>query len=573
MDTDRPYDVVIMGGGLAGLSLAIQMIERRQATRIAIVERAKHPVPEAAHKVGESTVEIGGHYFRVIIGMDEHIRKFQLPKHGLRFFFTRNGNRAIEERSEFGERTYDGGSSASYTAQLDRGRFENALAEKAAGLGAVFIDGASVRGVDFGTDQHTVHVDRGGTGMTLHARWVVDATSRAGIIKRKLGLQKDAPHNVNAVWWRHKSEIDINTWSENPRWQSRMKSSIRRFSTNHLLGPGYWVWLIPLGSGSTSVGIVADEELHPFDSINRFEKAVEWLRKNEPQCAKVVEDLADNLQDFKVLKHFAHGCKQVYSAEERWCLTGEAGCFLDPFYSPGSDFIAMSNTFTTEIVTRSLDGADMSMEAKYYNDLFLRMFEDTLQEYSNQYPVMGTYTPMVAKLVWDALIYLTTRLLFVAQHKLTNVAFMQSIEPEIERFMALQSRMQVLFRDWARIDTREEGGAFFDLEALDPVMAPLGNRVPGRLSDDIVREYVRENLVVVEKIATFMFFEATLRLPNPPERRPINPYKISLDPAQWQSDGLFEGSIIDDAVIVDTLSRFLQGESDMSSAVLPPPAA
>ena len=70
-----------------------------------------------------------------------------------------------------------------------------------------------------------------------------------------------------------------------------MPTGERWLSTNHLMGRGYWVWLIPLGSGSTSIGIVADDDLHPYSRINRYERALEWLREFEPQCAAVVEQL------------------------------------------------------------------------------------------------------------------------------------------------------------------------------------------------------------------------------------------------------------------------------------------
>jgi hypothetical protein len=46
----------------------------------------------------------------------------------------------------------------------------------------------------------------------------------------------------------------------------------------------------------------------------------------------------------------------VFSAR-RWALTGEAGLFLDPFYSPGTDFIAISNTYITELVARDVPAA------------------------------------------------------------------------------------------------------------------------------------------------------------------------------------------------------------------------
>ena len=108
------------------------------------------------------------------------------------------------------------------------------------------------------------------------------------------------------------------------------------------MGAGYWVWLIPLGSGSTSVGIVADPALHPFHRLSRFDRAVDWLREFEPQCAEVVEAHRPQLEDFLALQHFAHGCDRVFSPD-RWAMTGESGVFTDPFYSPGSDFIAIGN--------------------------------------------------------------------------------------------------------------------------------------------------------------------------------------------------------------------------------------
>ena len=54
-------DVAILGGGLAGLTLAIQLRQRNPGLAVTVVERRAHPVREAAFEVGESTVEIGAH--------------------------------------------------------------------------------------------------------------------------------------------------------------------------------------------------------------------------------------------------------------------------------------------------------------------------------------------------------------------------------------------------------------------------------------------------------------------------------------------------------------------------------
>ena len=49
-------DLTILGGGLAGLSLALQVRQQLPDAKITVLEKRQHPVPEAAHKVGESTV-------------------------------------------------------------------------------------------------------------------------------------------------------------------------------------------------------------------------------------------------------------------------------------------------------------------------------------------------------------------------------------------------------------------------------------------------------------------------------------------------------------------------------------
>ena len=217
---------------------------------------------------------------------------------------------------------------------------------------------------------------------------MIDASGRAGLLKRQLGLARPSSHTANAAWFRINTRVRLDDWSDDPAWQARVPSGQRWLSTNHLMGAGYWVWLIPLGSGSTSFGIVADANMHPFNRLNRFERAMDWLHEFEPQCARAVEAHADGLEDFLALQHFAHACGRVFSPE-RWAMVGEAGVFTDPFYSPGSDFIAMGNDAVTDLVLRDVGGEDISARAEAFNTTYLRLFDAFIRLYDGQYPHDG----------------------------------------------------------------------------------------------------------------------------------------------------------------------------------------
>ena len=140
-------DVLILGGGLAGLSLSIQLKQRDPTLRIVVLERGTHPVREAAFKVGESTVEIGAHYFAHVLGFHDHLEGQQLRKFGFRFFFS-EGRSDLDRCCELGVSQL----LPTPSWQLDRGRFENFLGEQARALGVDFRDGATVRGFDIGDD-------------------------------------------------------------------------------------------------------------------------------------------------------------------------------------------------------------------------------------------------------------------------------------------------------------------------------------------------------------------------------------------------------------------------------------
>lgn len=501
-------DVLIMGGGLAGLTLAIQLRQRFPALAVTILERRRHPVPAAAHKVGESSVEIGAHYFATVLGLQEHLSQQQLKKFGFRFFFSA-GRTDFDAVSELGASRYL--STPSY--QLDRGIFENFLAQRAAALGARFVDGATVRELAPGEAgaAHAVRFERAGREHALEARWLIDASGRAGLIKQRLGLAEANAHDANSVWFRIGARIDVDEWSADPAWLQRCDPPDRWLSTNHLVGEGYWVWLIPLSSGSHSVGIVADARLHPLKTMNSFERAMQWLHRHQPRLAQDLEGKRHLLQDFASLRRFSYGCRQVFSGS-RWALTGEAGVFLDPFYSPGSDFIAIANTYITELVAKDLAGEPLEHYARFYEQFFLSFYRSTLTLYVDQYPLFGDPEVLPVKVLWDYTYYWGVLCQLFFQRRLTDLTMMGRLRRELTSTMTLNQAMQRFLREWSRVSGRRNPRVMLDQASL-PWFAELNRGLRDTLDDEAFRARLRATTAQLHTLAAQIAVRAQAQYP------------------------------------------------------------
>ena len=538
------HDVVICGGGLAGQTIARQLRQRLPDASIVIVEPTCRPLPDATFKVGESTVEVAAFYLADVLRLADHLEASQLRKLGLRFFFG-DPTGPFHERPEFGLSEYP----VVTSYQIDRGRFEHAVRTLNEDHGVVLLEGHRVVDVDLasGPNAHGVHIASLAsagrpTELTLRARWVLDATGRRRLLSRKLGLLEPGPAPYSAAWFRVPGRADVGDLVAPDRreWHERVPDGQRYYSTNHLMGSGYWVWLIPLSSGCTSIGIVADERLHPFAGYHTHDRAREWLAGHEPALAAYLGDQAP--LDFHTQRHYSHRSRQVIS-EHRWACVGDAGFFADPFYSPGTFLIAFGNSIVTDVVAADLAGHPPGREVTAHNR-WLRGVNDLLTTNTQRgYPFFGRAMPMAAKLLWDFAAqwgYLAPQMfnrdLVVGE---AGAAFRRATST----FFFLQRRMQRLFEDWADRSTGTCRFEFFDYLAL-PFLRSLRarNLQTGKSPDELTAD-AQHNMDRFEELAQVLFLVAVADvLPDESRRFDgsvwLDAWSVSLDPSRWDADGL-----------------------------------
>ena len=379
----------------------------------------------------------------------------------------------------------------------------------------------------------------------MQARWVVDASGRSWILKKKLGLLEENGHHVNSAWFRLAGGVDIEDWvdPDDDEFFDRMSErGLRRFSTNHLCGEGYWVWMIPLSSGPISIGIVAEQRFHPMDTMDTLDRAIEWIREHEPQLGAVLDARRDQVEDFLKVENFSYGCKQEFDGAARWCLVGEAGPFLDPFYSPGSDFISISNTLSTDLITRELDGADVVERAAAHNELYLSTYSVALSQYEGQYEFWGNPLIMTVKICANNILYWGTVGQLFFHRKYTDVEFMTAVRPDLERIWAITRQLEAMFREWHALEDREWRRAIVPTSAF-AAMLERHNDMGGGFDDATLKRKLADTAELMEGVAVVAFHRAATNLGDaaPGEDEKINPYAISLDPDRWEADGMLSG--------------------------------
>ena len=247
--------------------------------------------------------------------------------------------------------------------------------------------------------------------------------------------------------------------------------------------------------------------------------------------------------DFKGFKDCSYGSQKTYSAD-RWSCVGEAGVFLDPLYSYGLDFIGLSNCITVEMISKELRNDLTDDDAKEFNDFYLTLSDNIVQLFNGSYHIFDKPYIMIAKLYWDTGFYwgFFAPISFFQIYKrpglLSQLDFMKNT-------LALNLRMQQLFKDWARITPNTRAPDFTAYPHLYSFLSRAHVELARKKDWKQALRGIEKNCRMLEDAVRVWFLKAVEdtmpeRLSDIKKQGRLNPYAISLDPSRWEQDGLFE---------------------------------
>ncbi|MFZ6009418.1 MAG: FAD-dependent oxidoreductase, partial [Bacteroidota bacterium] len=300
----------------------------------------------------------------------------------------------------------------------------------------------------------------------------------------------------------------------------------------------------PLMGGYTSIGIVAAEKYHDFSTFNTKEKAIEWLKNNEPFIAEKV--IGKELINFSLLKNYSYSSREVFSMD-RWACIGEAAVFADPYYSPGISVMSFGNSMVTDMIAQDIKGQLTPQDVKEYSDYLIRLNDWLTLTIQSSYGYFHHPMIMALSTLWDIVVGWS----FVMPDMFNSIYLDRAKRKEMQAlsstFISVIYKMNEFLLEWG--ERTQDSGTYEFIDYLKiPFVAELykRNTKKGRSWSEIV-ESQKQNLKTLEEFSHVIFLMAVRDvMPETLDRFPENCWlkidAMSLDKDQWDKKDLFNPS-------------------------------
>lgn len=319
-------DVAIIGGGPGGTTTASLLRKYNPSLRVVIVEKEAFP----RDHVGESQLPPIGKVLKEM-GVWDKVEAAGFPiKLGATYTWGKTKEPWVFgfiPTAEIGDTRRPGkyaGWRERVAFQVDRSIYDTILLEHAKELGAQVLQPRRVSRViqSVVEDRKTIESLELDNGQVLRARYYVDASGNAAVLRRQLGVDVDAPSLLrNVAFWDYWEKDGLN---DSLLEKGTMRVMIRSVSFG-------WLWYIVLSDRKTSVGLVCNAEYYKASGKKPEELYREALTQ-EPQVSELLKNATsrnkvDATTDWSYVSNETVG--------ENWFLVGESLGFADPILAAG----------------------------------------------------------------------------------------------------------------------------------------------------------------------------------------------------------------------------------------------
>jgi geranylgeranyl reductase family protein len=302
------YDVIVVGGGPAGSTIAWSLA--RRGVRVAVIERAIFP----REKVCGDFVEPAGLRILEAMGVREAVEASSaLPITSTRIYFgPRLGFRGAIPYYQAGHGLPPHG------FVVPRHILDHHLLERARAVSAKVYEGCAARRIR--REDGCIHVDvRGGeTDFSLRSRLIVGADGADSLVARTFNLAQEDRAHISIAQRAYVEGVSVEG-GEATVW----------FDEDII--PGYG-WMFPMSGGRANVGVGILSETchrHGHSVPKAFVAAIERLKIRHPGCARI-----------KLASKPIGGVVKTYDGAgpnhfDGGVLIGDAGSFVDPMTGEG----------------------------------------------------------------------------------------------------------------------------------------------------------------------------------------------------------------------------------------------
>lgn len=309
-NTPQTCDVVVIGGGPAGSTMAARLAE--MGLDVVLFDKDVHP----RFHIGESLLPRNLPILAQL-GVLDAVEAIAVKKFG--------ADLALPDREDYRKFDFaEANPSHPHAFQVKRAEFDHLLLQNARKAGARVMEGVRVNDVNF-EEAECVNVTVDSAAPVWQARFVVDASGRDTFLAARMKTKERDPNHNSAAVFAHYKGVQRRPGTD------AGNTSVTWFENG-------WFWTIPLAGNVDSVGVVCDPEFlrtrkGPLD---------DFLAETIASCPQMHYRMA-NAQPISTAQaagNFSYKSNRMHG--DRYLLIGDAYAFLDPMFSTGV-YLAMES--------------------------------------------------------------------------------------------------------------------------------------------------------------------------------------------------------------------------------------